>query len=121
MQNTAAAHQANANNSKGGLVGNPGYSNSNRRFTTKLNTRSRLQNRTHDYRKIDNTDKGRQGGTRSLSFVPGQRETENRIREAEGEERGRKDRYENPVDKTERQRGIRTRRHVKEGYRGEGP
>ena len=115
MQNTAAAHQAHANNSKGGLVGNPGYSNSNRRFTTKLSTRSRLQNRTHDYRKIDNTDKGRQGGTRSLSFVSGQREREKRIREAEGEERGRKDRYENPVDKTERQRGIRTRRHVKEG------
>ena len=73
------------------------------------------------YRKIDDTDKGRQGGTRSLSFVSGQREREKRIREAEGEERGRKDRYENPVDKTERQRGIRTRRHVKEGYRGEGP
>ena len=43
--NTAAAHQANANNSKGGLVGNPGYSNFNRRFTTKQGTRSRLQNR----------------------------------------------------------------------------
>ena len=62
------------------LVGNPGYSNFNRRFTTKLSTRSRLQNRTQDYRKIDNTDKGRQGGTRSLSFESGQRDEESRFR-----------------------------------------
>ena len=62
------------------LIGNPGYSNFNRRFTTKLSTRGRLQNRTQDYRKIDNTDKGGQGGTRSLSYESGQRDEESRFR-----------------------------------------